>query len=74
MTIPIEAEKAFGKIQCFFMIKRKLKKLGVGAGPVAQWLSAHVPLRWPGVHRVGSQVWTWHHVACHAVVGIPCIK
>ena len=31
-------------------------------------------LGWPGVHRFGSRVWTWHPLACHAVVGIPHIK
>ena len=30
--------------------------------------------RWPRVHRFGSQVRTWHHLASHAVVGIPHIK
>ena len=45
-----------------------------GAGQVAQWLSSHVLLQQPGVHRFGSQVWTWHHLASHAVVGIPHIK
>ena len=31
-----------------------------GVGPVAQRLSAHVPLWRLGVHRFGSQVMTWH--------------
>ena len=44
------------------------------AGPVAQWLSLHVPLRQPRVCPFGSQVWTWHHLANHAVVGVPHIK
>ena len=30
-----------------------------GAGLVAQWLSAHVPLRRPRVHQFGSWVRTW---------------
>ena len=45
-----------------------------GAGPVAQWLNAHVPLQQPGVRRFGSQVQTWHRLAHHAVVGVPHIK
>ena len=45
-----------------------------GAGPVAQWLSLHLPLWWPGVHQFRSRVRTWHPLARHAVVGIPHIK
>ena len=45
-----------------------------GANMVAQQLSAHVPLRRPGVRQFRSQVWTWHCLACHAVVGVPRIK
>ena len=26
---------------------------------MAQWLSSHVPLRWPGAHQFGSWVWTY---------------
>ena len=36
---------------------------------MAQRLSAHVPLWWPGICRFGSWVQTWHHLASHAVVG-----
>ena len=43
------------------------------AGLVAQGLSAHVPLWQPGVHCFRSQVRTWHHLASHAVVGVPHI-
>ena len=43
-------------------------------GTVTQQLSAHVPLRWLGVHQLGSQVRTWHCSAGHAVVGVPHIK
>ena len=50
-------------------VKRQL-----GAGPVAQWLSVHVPLRWPRVCWFGSRVRTWHCSSSHAVVGIPHIK
>ena len=46
----------------------------LGAGPVAQQLRVHVPLRQPRVRLFGSQVWTWHHLASHAVVDIPHIK
>ena len=45
-----------------------------GAGPVAQWLSAHVLLWRPGVRQFGSWVWTWHCSSSHAVAGIPHIK
>ena len=34
-----------------------------GAGPVAQQLSAHIPLQWPGVCWFRSQVLTWHCLA-----------
>ena len=47
---------------------------GPGAGPVAQWLSSHVPLQWPGVHWFGSRVPTWHCLASYAVAGVPHIK
>ena len=50
------------------------KNIKLGAGLVAQWLSVHVPLRRPGVRRFGSRMWTWHHLASHAVVGTPHIK
>ena len=52
----------------------QLKIWRVEAGPVAQQLSAHVLLRQPGVHRFRSLVQTWHHLASHAVVGVPHIK
>ena len=45
-----------------------------GAGLVAQWLSTHVPLQWPGVRQFRSQVQTWHRLTGHAVAGIPHIK
>ena len=45
-----------------------------GASPVVQWLSAHILLRRPGVHRPSSRLWTWHRLASHAVAGIPHIK
>ena len=41
---------------------------------MAQRLSVHILLWWPGVHRFGCQVGTWHCLASHAVVGIPHIK
>ena len=46
----------------------------LGASPVEQRLRAHVLLRWPRVHWFRFQVRTWHHLASHAVVGIPHIK
>ena len=49
-------------------------KLTLGAGPVAQRLTAHIPLWRPQVHWFRSRVQTWHHLASHAVVGIPHIK
>ena len=52
----------------FFKTKR------MGASPVAQRLSAHVLLQWPGVRWFGSRVRTWHRLACYAVVDIPHIK
>ena len=37
-------------------------------------LSMHGPLQQPGVCQLGSWVLTWHHLASHAMVGIPHIK
>ena len=51
-----------------------IKVIFLGAGLVVQQLSAHIPLRRPGVRRFGSRVWTWHCLASHAVAGIPHIK
>ena len=45
-----------------------------GAGLMAQRLSSHVLLWWPGICRFRSQVQSWHHLALHAVAGIPHIK
>ena len=44
------------------------------AGPVAQQLSVHVPIWWPGVHQFGSRVLTWHRSSGHAAAGVPHIK
>ena len=54
--------------------EKPFKKATQGAGPVAQWLSVHILLWRPGVHRFGSRGWTWYHLARHAVVGVPHIK
>ena len=54
-------------------LKIKLKGKGDEAGPVAQRLSAHIPLQWSRVHRFRSWVQAWHRFASHAVVGIPHI-
>ena len=35
---------------------------------------AHSASRWPGVHRFGSCMRTWHHLAGHAVAGVPRTK
>ena len=43
-----------------------LKMLSEGAGPVAEWLSSCVPLRWPRVCQFKSWVRTWHHSSGHA--------
>ena len=45
-----------------------------GAGPVAQWLSSHIPLQQPGVCQFWSWVRTWHCLASHAMVGVPHTK
>ena len=55
-------------------IKRCMHSEISGVGPVAQQLSAHVPLWQPRVHQPGSRVQTWHCLAGHAVVGVPHIK
>ena len=68
-------QKKTDKIQHPFKIGKTVKlRIEGGAGPVAQQLSAHIPLQWPGVHWPESQVWTWHRLGSHAVVGIPHIK
>ena len=36
--------------------------MATGAGPVAQQLISQVLLRWPGIHRFGFWVRTWHHL------------
>ena len=51
-----------------------IKICNVGAGLVAQWLSSQVLVRQPGVRQFRSPVRTWHHLASHAVVGVPHIK
>ena len=51
-----------------------LKFLDLGASLVALRLSLHIPLGRPGVRQFGSRVQTWHHLANHAVAGIPHIK
>ena len=61
-----------GKFQWF--PNTELKNVVCGAGPVAQQLSSHVPLLRPRVHWLGSWVQTRHHLASHAVAGVPCIK
>ena len=53
---------------------RIINKLDRGASPVAQQLSSHIQLQRPGVHQFGSWVRAWHHLASHAVVGVPQIK
>ena len=65
------------KPQALFILDLRIitmKKQTGGAGPVAQRLSLHLPLWWPGVHRGRSRLRTWHRLASHAVVGIPHIK
>ena len=57
--------------ECTNMYTRKIQ---MGASPVVQWLSAHIPLQQPGVHQFGSRVRTWHRLTNHAVVGVPCIN
>ena len=42
------------------MIKvSRQKNRSIGAGPVAQWLSSHAPLQWPGVCQFESWMWTY---------------
>ena len=37
----------------------QIKNVRLMAGPVAQWLSAHIPFWWPGVRQFISQVWNY---------------
>ena len=48
-----------------FMVSFVVKYLYLGAGPVAEWLSARAPLRWPRVRRFESWARTWHHSSGH---------
>ena len=51
------------------------KSVNLRAGPVAQWLSSHVPLLGrPGFAGLDPGCGQWHRLAHHAVVGIPHIK
>ena len=47
------------------------KKIFVGSGLVVQRLSLHILFWQPGVCQFGSWVRTWHHLAKHAVAGVP---
>ena len=51
-----------------------IKCLAHGAGPVAEWLSVHIPLQQPGVRWFRSRVRTRHRLSRHAVVGVPHVK
>ena len=73
----------FRKLECEDIRKKHLSTLPQfsyndtfedpqGAGPVAQHLIAHVPLRRCGIRQFRSRVWTWHHLAKKpCVVGVP---
>ena len=37
-----------------------------GPGPVAEWLSSHIPLWGPGFCQFRSWAQTWHHSSSHA--------
>ena len=63
-----------GSPQTQWLNLRHFRKDHSRAGLVVQRLSSHVPLRQPRVHRFRSRVRTWHHLASHAVVGVPRIK
>lgn len=47
------------------------KRRKAGASPVVQQLSLHFPLRWPGLRHLVPWAQTMHHLASHAVAGIP---
>ena len=49
-------------------------KIISGAGLVAEWLSLHTLLHWPGVCWFGSRAWTYALLSSHTVAGIPHIK
>ena len=54
--------------------QNELLKMSGGVGPVAQQLSVHVPLQWPGVCQFGSRVWTWHCLSEPCCGGYPTYK
>ena len=54
------------------VVKIKTMKRGRPSGAAVKY--AHSTSQQPGVPQFGSRVWTWHHLARHAVVGVPHIK
>ena len=70
-------QKMYSKVNYIFLefsVYAAYKGIQMGFGPVVQWLRLHIPLLQPGISWFGSQVRTWHHLASHAVVGVPHIK
>src|SRR3712207_7458220 len=57
--------------ECTMLTKEKPY---TGASLMAQWLSSRVLLWRPGVRWFGSWVQTWHHLASHAMAGVPHIS
>ena len=49
-----------------YLSERSVFREDIGAGPVAEWLSLHAPLRWPRVRQFRSWAWTWHCSSSHA--------
>ena len=65
------------KIFCYIRhgISFRLKKKDIlGAGPMVQWVSSHVPASAAWGLPVRFRVRTWHHLTSHAVGGVPHIK
>ena len=52
----------------------RLKSIKLGAGQVAQWLSAHALLWQPGVHGFGSWAQIYMPLIKPCSAGIPHIK
>ena len=50
------------------------KKLMLGAGALAEWLSSCAPLWWPRVRRFGSWAWTYTPLIRPCCVSIPHTK
>ena len=64
----------FGLLQypCTTLVIKSINNRGQPSGAAVKFVRS--ASRRPRFHRFTSRVWTWHRLASHAVVGVPCIK